>query len=77
MGNAIIRRNMSTPEARKFWANVDASAAEVYTWPAWKMAAGLWSVRGYPPTVEEVDRLRSIGEIRKMVMELSRLSADT
>ena len=31
-----IVRNMSTPEARAFWENVEKTAAEVRKWPAWK-----------------------------------------
>lgn len=33
-----IVRNMATEENRRFWAGVEASAAEVETWPAWKRA---------------------------------------
>ena len=31
-------RNESTPEMRAFWARVEATAAEVATWPEWKRA---------------------------------------
>lgn len=33
-----LRKNLSTPEHRAFWAGVEKSAAEVETWPAWKRA---------------------------------------
>jgi len=35
--NKIIR-NMSTPESRKFWEEVEKSAAETALWLAWKKA---------------------------------------
>lgn len=31
-------RNMDTPESRKFWEDVERTAAEVRTWPDWKRA---------------------------------------
>lgn len=41
-----LRRNLSTPESREFWRGVDAAAAAVRTWPAWKR--GEW--QEYPST---------------------------
>lgn len=35
---AKIVRNMSTPEARKFWREAEENAREVATWPWWKRA---------------------------------------
>lgn len=31
-----LRRNLSTPESREFWAAVSAAAEAVRGWPAWK-----------------------------------------
>ncbi len=33
-----IKRNLSTPEARAYWAHAEECAAEVRTWPASKRA---------------------------------------
>lgn len=42
----VVRRNLSTPESRAFWADVDAAAKAVRSWPAWKR--GEW--QEYPST---------------------------
>lgn len=33
-----VVRDMSTPENRAFWGDVERAAAEVATWPAWERA---------------------------------------
>src|SRR5688572_7973324 len=38
MANTVIRRNLSTPEARAFWASAEANREEVESWPAWRRA---------------------------------------
>lgn len=53
-----IRRNLSTPEARAFWADVEAAAAEVRTWDDRRIAAALWAVRGHPATQADVDAVK-------------------
>lgn len=37
-GATEVKRDMSTPEAREFWAFVEACAREVRTWPDWRRA---------------------------------------
>ena len=37
-GEGKIKRDLSTPESRKFWASCEAASKEVLTWPDWKRA---------------------------------------
>lgn len=37
MSKKIIR-DLSTPEKRAYWAEIEKTAAEVRTWPDWKRA---------------------------------------
>lgn len=36
MSEPRLQRNLSTEDARRFWAHAEACAAEVATWPSWK-----------------------------------------
>jgi hypothetical protein len=33
----MLRKRMDTPELWEYWAFVERTAAEVATWPAWKL----------------------------------------
>lgn len=35
-----VKRDLSTPENRAFWADVTAAAKLVASWPAWKRGEG-------------------------------------
>ncbi len=52
-------RRMETKEQREFWAGVDKVADEVSRWPRWKIASGLYAIRGEPPTEEELDEIQA------------------
>lgn len=38
LGEGGIKRDLSTPESRKFWDSCEAASKEVLTWPDWKRA---------------------------------------
>lgn len=51
-------RHQDTKESREFWRFVERASARVARWPRWKIAAGLYAVRGYPPSVCEIDEVK-------------------
>lgn len=56
-----IVRNMSTPEARAFWAKVGEAAEEVRSWPEWRRVSALRAVRGTLVSQEDVEELLEAG----------------
>jgi hypothetical protein len=56
-----IKRNMSAPESRRFWADIERTAAVVATWPAWRRA-GINVRQGGIPHVPECVDSNCLGE---------------
>lgn len=63
---SVIKRNLSTPKARAFWASAEANAADVETWPAWKRAGiNVASTRSEPRASLSEDVGRRCPAVRK------------